>query len=136
MSASSVPRYRASALGGPTTDSSAYQRAQFRHTAGATHEGEAHATEDENEAILKALLKDVRVIKKSVTDVNQEVKSHLTLLDSITKSAQVANDRVQNTVKKLQEVSGLKSAWHVWTLVLVAFFVFVYLFLLLKSRGR
>jgi blocked-early-in-transport protein 1 len=133
-------------VGGPT-DSAAFQRAQYRG-AGASPasvgssmdqrhspEVEATATEAENNAILEALLANVRTMKKGVTAVNHEVKSHLSLLDQLASTTQFANDRVKTTGRKLQEVSGLSSAWHVWLLFLVAFVVFAYLVLLIKWRG-
>lgn len=93
------------------------------------------ATEAENDAILAELVKSVRVVKKSVTNINKEVKSHLTLLDRLLAGTTNANNKLQGTVRKLQEATGMSSTSHVWLLFAVAFFVFVFIVLLLKRGG-
>ena len=134
--ASAVPRYRGGTATGGGADSSAYQRSQYGGGPTSHHQHQQNAaSEAENEAILAALLKNVQGMRTNLEDINSEVKTHLTLLDRLMQGTSQANDRVQGTVRKLQEVSGLKSAGHVWFLVLVAFFVFLFLVLLLKSRG-
>lgn len=94
------------------------------------------AVESENDEILKALLRDVRKVKSSVTDINKEVKEHNSILDNLTSSALAANQSVQRTVLRLQSVTGLSSVWHVWFLIVVTAVVLLYLVALLKANGR
>lgn len=92
------------------------------------------ATEKENDAILAALLTNVRTVNRSLKEVNKEVNTHITLLDQLLNRTRTANNKVHGTVKKLQEATGLSSVYHVWFLILVAFIVFCYIVLLLKHR--
>jgi blocked-early-in-transport protein 1 len=100
----------------------------------ANHHEAVHDTEAENDAILKALLADVRTLKGHAKGIDAEVKQHNEILDGLMKNMIAAKDGVSKTVRKLDTVTGSAAASHMWLLFLVAFVVFFFIYVMLR-RG-
>ena len=89
----------------------------------------------ENNAIVAALMEDVRALKRASKAVQEEVKTHVRFLDRLQDITSNAKDQVKRVLGKVDEVSGFSSVGHMWLLFLVAFVVCIYLYFLLRHRG-
>lgn len=92
-------------------------------------------TERENNAILSALLGDVRAMKKGITSVRDEVVEHKSIVNSLQDVLLHAKDGLKKTMTKLDSVSGTSSGSHIGVLLVVAFIVCIFIYILLR-RGR
>ena len=113
--------------------SSLFQRAVAPAQRPRTH-ADLTMIEKENDAVLKALLQDVKALKKGSSEVAAEIKSHLKLLDVLGDAFSTARAGLRRTMSKLEEVGGLRSSSHMWLLFGFVFVVFIFIYFLLKFR--
>lgn len=92
------------------------------------------AMESENEEALKALRDDVRALRGISSGINKEIAHHIKLLDTLQTSMESARTGLKKTMRKLDEVTGTSGMGHIWLLVLFAFGVFFFIYLLIKFR--
>lgn len=118
--------FRRREVGGSADDS--------RHSG--SHLTSSHATvtqERENNALMAALLTDVRRAKVGLTRMGDEVRRHNTVLEALEASFTAARTSLSRTLRSLDQV-GLSSFTHMWLLLLfvIVFFMLIYLMLTFK----
>jgi hypothetical protein len=92
------------------------------------------AMERENDEVLKALRQDVRSLRGISGTINTEVGHHIKLLDSLQTTMDAARTGLKHTMRKLDDVTGSSGMGHIWLLLIFAFCVLFFVFLLLKFR--
>ncbi|CUG88657.1 Golgi vesicular membrane trafficking protein, putative [Bodo saltans] len=92
------------------------------------------AMEDENEEAFKGLRDDIRRLRGVSDDLGKEIAHHNSILDALEVSLGSAKVGLTKTMRKLDEVTGTSGMGHIWLLLLFAFGVFFFIFLLLKFR--
>lgn len=103
------------------------------------HEGRYATTsatterEGENDALMAALLSDLRGAKRGFARMGDEVRRHHTLLDSLTNSIQGVSSSLGATMRSLDSV-GVTAVKHMWILFLFVVVFFVLLYAMLKLR--
>ena len=99
------------------------------------HQRAPPATDNENDALLAALLSDVRSLRGTATDIGGEIKEHSSLFDRVAQRMSRARDSIARTTKRLvQGESAGGHVSHIWLLVVFAFVVFVFIYMLLKFK--
>ena len=118
-----------------TTSTTPHNRRPPATAAGASSSSVA-AAEAENDAILRALIADVRSLRTGFSDVGAEVKQHNTLLDSVSRTMSSASSGLKKSMRKLEAISeGSTGVKHMWLLLLLVVVVLIFLWLLLKRKG-
>lgn len=92
------------------------------------------AMESENEEVIKALRQDVRALRGISGSINTEIGQHIKLLDALQTSMESVRSGLTRTMRRLDDVTGTSGMGHIWLLLLFAFGVFFFIFLLLKFR--
>jgi hypothetical protein len=89
----------------------------------------------DNDALLNALLQDVQSLKGNANDIGGELKEHSTLFDRISVRLGRARDSIMRTTNKLTKSESMGGhVSHVWILLIFAFVVFVFIYLMLKFK--
>lgn len=90
--------------------------------------------ERDNEAILGALLGDVRMLKKCSSAIGSEVKRHNVFLDAFGGVLTSTKDMLTKTTRKLDGVASAASNMHLWILFVFAFFVCIFIYAMIRWR--
>ncbi|KEG10258.1 Golgi vesicular membrane trafficking protein [Trypanosoma grayi] len=118
------------------------QSSVFRHRARAHEEAEgsraaagaiSEATEEENDELMRALLSDVRVVKRNFTAMGAEVRRQNVLLDGLERVFGRTRAQLGRTLRQL-DVTGVTSVKHMWVLFVFAIVVFMLIYIMLKFR--
>lgn len=96
--------------------------------------GMAQAQEQENEALVRALIADVRQAKQSFTKMGTEVKRQNALLDTVQKAMDGARGALGRVTSRLDKASGAASFSHMWALFVFVILVLMFIYFLLKFR--
>ncbi|ORC90117.1 Golgi vesicular membrane trafficking protein [Trypanosoma theileri] len=93
----------------------------------------SEATEEENDELMRALLSDVRTVRRQFTAMGAEVRRQNSLLDRL--DSVFARTRMQlgRTLRQL-DVSGVTSVKHMWVLFIFVLVVFMLIYVMLKFR--
>lgn len=89
--------------------------------------------EEENDAIVKALLTEVRTAKRKFSDIGDEVKQQNKLLETLELTFRSARSSLANTMRSLNS-TGVNSVKHMWLLFIFVILFFMFIYLLLKFR--
>eukprot|EP00744_Colponema_vietnamica_P001850 GILI01003014.1.p1 GENE.GILI01003014.1~~GILI01003014.1.p1 ORF type:complete len:139 (+),score=28.45 GILI01003014.1:92-508(+) len=92
------------------------------------------AAEKENDAILKALMADIKTIKTTHKNIGEEIGSQNKLLELLGETFGKAQGALGSAMKKVGEVGGMSSHTHMWLLIIFAFVVFLFIWFLLKVK--
>lgn len=104
---------------------------QFRNRKHQPQEDDDH----DNDALLSALLQDVQSLKGNAGDIGGELKEHSSLFDRISIRLGRARDSIARTTNKLTKSESMGGhVSHVWILLIFAFVVFVFIYLMLKFK--
>ena len=123
--------------------SSGPQSALFRRSAAAASDtlhnssnnnSDTARMEQENNALMRALLDDVRGLKTASGRIRTEVQSHNVLLNALLNTTESAKRGLTSTMKKLDGIGGWSSNAHMWLLFVFMFAVCCFIVVLLKSR--
>ena len=105
---------------------------------GGAHPNNPHdlppVSEQENDAILAALMADIKGLKTSGAAISSELGRHNKILALLEGSFGQAKGSLSKVMSKVDEVSGMNASKHMWLLVLFAFGVFVFIYFLLKLK--
>lgn len=89
--------------------------------------------ERENDAIMKALLSDIKTTKSRFTRMNEEVTKHNTMLAALEKTFMAARGSLADTMRRLDQV-GFSSFKHMWVLFVFVVVFFMLIYLMMKFR--
>ena len=105
-----------------------------RRTVNPTYNNDDDSTHD-NDALLNALLQDVKSLKSSASDIGGELKEHSSLFDRVAVRLGRAKDSITRTTQRLvkgESMGGHVS--HIWILLVFAFVVFFFIYMMLKFK--
>ena len=89
----------------------------------------------DNDALLSALLSDVQSLKGNATDIGGELKEHSSLFDRVAVRLGRARDSIMRTTNRLKTSESMGGhVSHIWILLVFAFVVFVFIYLMLKFK--
>lgn len=91
------------------------------------------AQEQENDALMQALLADMRRTKKGFTKLGDEVREQNALLDRLKATFRDAQGSLRKTMHNLDKI-GWGSYKHMWILALFVIVFFMLLYLVLRFR--
>ncbi|KPA80372.1 putative BET1-like protein [Leptomonas pyrrhocoris] len=91
------------------------------------------AQEQENDALMQALLADMRRTKKGFTKLGDEVREQNALLEKLKLTFRSAQGSLRKTMLNLDKI-GWGSFKHMWILALFVIVFFMLLYLMLKFR--
>lgn len=94
----------------------------------------AAAQEKENDALVRALISDVRRTKESFLKMGSEVKKQNAILDSLERAFDGARGALSRVMSRLDRASGASSFSHMWALFIFVILVFMFIYALLKFR--
>ena len=94
----------------------------------------SQVSEQENDAILTALMADIRTLKTTGGAISSELSRHNKIISMLETSFTQARGSLGKVMSKVDEVSGMNASKHMWLLILFAFGVFVFIYLLLKFK--
>lgn len=103
-------------------------------TSSSTRDDDTQRMEQENNALMRALLDDVKGLKQASGRIHTEVQSHHVILNALLNTTEAAKRGLSNTMKKLDGVGGWSSNSHMWLLFVFVFGVCCFIVLLLKFR--
>jgi hypothetical protein len=89
----------------------------------------------DNDALLAALLTEVKSLNSNAKEISGELKEHSTLFDRVSVRLGRARDSIAKTTQRLikgESVGGHVS--HVWILLVFAFVVFFFIYMMLKFK--
>ncbi|KPI89784.1 putative BET1-like protein [Leptomonas seymouri] len=89
--------------------------------------------EQENDALMQALLADMRRAKKGFTKLGDEVRQQNALLEKLMSTFRDAQGSLRKTMLHLDEI-GWGSFKHMWVLAVFVLVFFMLLYLMLKFR--
>ncbi|KAK7195510.1 Qc-SNARE protein [Novymonas esmeraldas] len=89
--------------------------------------------EQENDALMQALLSDMRRAKKSFTRMGDEVREQNALLERLRLSFVNAQGTLRKTMRNLDQL-GWGSFKHMWILALFVLVFFMFLYVMLRFR--
>ncbi|KAG5498938.1 hypothetical protein GH5_03629 [Leishmania sp. Ghana 2012 LV757] len=89
--------------------------------------------EQENDALMQALLCDMRRAKKSFTKMGDEVREQNALLERLRASFLTAQNAIRKTMRNLDRV-GWGGFRHMWVLAIFVIVFFMLLYLMLRFR--
>lgn len=121
--------------GSPYTSSSPSQPHQTRYNAGSSPApmNTNAAQEQENDALMQALLADMRKTKKGFTRLGDEVREQNALLERLKATFMNAQGSLRKTMRNLDKI-GWGSFKHMWVLALFVIVFFMLLYLMLRFR--
>ncbi|EPY31652.1 blocked early in transport 1 [Strigomonas culicis] len=90
--------------------------------------------ERENDALVKALLSDIKTTKSRFTKMNEEVVKHNTMLAALEKTFISARSSLADTMRRLDHI-GLSSFKHMWVLFVFVIIFFMLIYLMMKFRN-
>lgn len=108
----------------------------------AAHRGGSKSSNDEATRSLMEQQNDLRwmelgervdMLKSLSQDINQEVKSQNSLLDSMGSSFNDVSSLFTSTIGKLGDMMGTSSSHHMYYLIFFIVFIFMTLYLMMKS---
>ncbi|GET90323.1 bet1-like protein, putative [Leishmania tarentolae] len=89
--------------------------------------------EQENDALMQALLSDMRRAKKSFTKLGDEVREQKAMLERLRTSFLNAQNSLRKTLRNLDKM-GWGSFQHMWVLALFVIVFFMLLYFMLRFR--
>lgn len=119
---------------GPRQPSSSLFRRSAAPTAAHTQDSDTARMEAENNAVMRALLDDVRGLKSASSRIRTEVQSHNAILNSLLNTTEQAKRGLSSAIKKLDGIGGWSSSSHMWLLFVFLFLVCCFIVVLLKTR--
>lgn len=115
---------------------SSVQQRRANEFGAAQHHGEADRAEAEreNDAILKALMSDIKTIKSTSKGIRGELDRQGQLIDLLSTSFQKAQGALGKAMRRVGEVGGMSSHTHMWLLIVFAFCVFLFIWFMMKVK--
>ncbi|CBZ23970.1 putative BET1-like protein [Leishmania mexicana MHOM/GT/2001/U1103] len=119
------------ALNSPSSSPAPYQMRLGTAAAASVHTNALQ--EQENDALMQALLSDMRKAKKSFTKMGDEVREQNALLERLRTSFLNTQNSLRKTMRNLDKI-GWGSFKHMWVLALFVIVFFMLLYLMLRFR--
>lgn len=94
----------------------------------------AAVQEAENDAMVKALIADVRRARENFEKMGSEVRQQNAFLDALGKAFDQSKGALTRVMTKLEKVSGASSSSHMWALFLFVLVAFMFMYALLKFK--
>ncbi|CAG9577792.1 putative Qc-SNARE protein [Leishmania major strain Friedlin] len=117
------------ALDSPSSAPAPYQTRPGTAAAASVHTNALQ--EQENDALMQALLSDMRRAKKSFTKMGEEVREQNAVLERLRTSFLNAQNSLRKTMRNLDKI-GWGSFKHMWVLALFVIVFFMLLYLMLR----
>lgn len=121
--------------GSPYASPASSLPSQARHNAGSSPApmNTNASQEQENDALMQALLSDMRRTKKGFTKLGDEVREQNALLERLKSTFMNAQGSLRRTMQNLDKI-GWGSFKHMWLLALFVIVFFMLLYLMLRFR--